>query len=142
MLDETKDWEMVMYPFKKIYHFSDTLQKLLPTIDWKTARVYEMPIGISVNLFSYEGEWLLTSSRNSLVATSLRASLREKMKERLDRDMEESDWDFFIENLFWAVWHEDERYSLPKDPKKWYFFRYDMNERSVGKILTNKIDDS
>ena len=124
MLDEANEWEVVMYPFKKIWHYSDSGQKLLPTIDWTTARIFEMPIGISVFLFHYKGQWLLTSSRNSMVSTTLRATLREKIKERLDRDMEESDWDLLIEKLFWHVWNVDEGYSLPKDQAKWYFFRY------------------
>ena len=122
VLRETKeDWEVVCYPFDKMFHFHGTDKDLdtlpLEGFQWGEAKLFEQPIGVSMYLFHYEGSWLLSSSQNNVFLRNL--------KERIVAHTSITDAEFQsqLDALFWTWWHRL-RYSLPEDKTLCYMFRF------------------
>ena len=53
ILDESKDWEVVSYPYN--IFFSHTESKHVEKLNWKSVRVFEKAEGILCVLYHYQG---------------------------------------------------------------------------------------
>lgn len=59
ILDESNNWEVVCYTYFK---FFNVFEPLAAMIDWSTAKVQEKLDGSLIQVFSYNGEWLVATS--------------------------------------------------------------------------------
>ena len=59
ILDESNNWEVVSYPYKKFWSYGDVN---VANINWETAKVYEKLDGSLMTLYFYRNEWHVATS--------------------------------------------------------------------------------
>ncbi len=104
ILDESKNWEIVCYPYSKFFNH---YEGLAAEIDWSTAKVLEKIDGSLCTIWYYDGKWNVSTSGTC------------------DAGGDVGDFGFTFKDLFWTIW-QDCGYYLPKLHLTDYCFMFEM----------------
>lgn len=105
ILDESDNWNVVSYPFKKFFNFFEVFKA---DLDEKTTKFYEKLDGTLIVLYYYN-EWLISTSGTADASGNVCSPVFDV---GLDCD---------YSKLFWDLWGKF-KYSLPEEKNKCYMF--------------------
>lgn len=105
-----KDQNLICYPFKR---FGDYINSTLK-IQWKNTEFYRMVLGVSVNLFFYKGEWMISYlTKNNIFIESLCQNHKNV--------------DEIVKNMFWDHWKK-KNYEFTKETHFTFMFVVNFKE--------------
>jgi hypothetical protein len=132
-----------------MFHYTGSDRELpflpLTDFDWEKACLFPMPLGVSVILFRYRDQWLLSSSHNNFFAKTVKERFRLRLRCRESADVatnsDEERWNRYLAHIFWRLWKEN-NYTLPSpEDKLCYMFRVVFDDPLLAFPLPEMAED-